>query len=174
MATKKVWTDEKYSQLGVSLATLYGHSGNSPAAIAEHYMIIWDSFSSTNERPDSTKISAAIAAESRAISKFQVDGVLTMDEIEDLVMEKTDIVVDSVNDNVVHMDDFMNNWRQVYRVDDSLNGSTLTIHVNKYTKQFDVIQTNDDGESITTHMSALTGAAFLSAVRELQVLLVIR
>lgn len=89
-------------------------------------------------------------------------------------MKKTNIAVESVNDNVVHMDNFMNNWREVHRVDDPVNGTTLTIHVNKYTKQFDVVQTNDEGESITTHMSALTGAAFLNAVRELQVLLVVR
>lgn len=173
MAIKKVWTDEKYNQLGASLAVLYGHSGNSPEAIAAHYMIIWDSFSSANERPDCSKISVAIAAKTRAISKREVDGELTMDD-EGLIMEKTNITEKSVNDNVVHMDDFMNNWRQVYRVDDPVNCTTLTIHVNKYTKQFDVVQTNDDGESITTHMSALTGAAFLSAVRELQVLLVVR
>lgn len=134
-------------------------------------MIIWDSFSSTNERPDCSKISVAIAAETRAMSKREVDGELTMDDEEEVLnMEKTNITEKSVNDNVVHMDDFMNNWRQVYRVDDPVNCTTLTIHVNKYTKQFDVVQTNDDGESITTHMSALTGAAFLNAIRELQVL----
>lgn len=90
-------------------------------------------------------------------------------------MDKTSIsTVEFDNDNVVHMDDYMNNWREVHRVTDEVNGTMLTIHVNRYTKQFDIVQTNDDGESITTHMSALTGGAFLKALRELQVLSVVR
>lgn len=80
MATKKAWTEDKYRELGEMLAQTFGHSRNPALAIAEHYMVMWDQFTSSYERPDPVKLGAAITAELRIIRKSQPDGVLTMDE----------------------------------------------------------------------------------------------
>lgn len=86
MDTKMPWTDEKYTQLGETLAMMYAFTGNSSKTIAEHYMIIWDMFTSRYDRPELCKLTEAIekpaAAMRRARSKSQVDGDLTMDESE--------------------------------------------------------------------------------------------
>jgi len=72
-----------------------------------------------------------------------------------------------LKDNVISLEDYLYSWESVFRIDDPVNGSTLSIYVNTSSRQFDVVQTNDEGESITTHLTADTGKAFLAAINRL-------
>lgn len=55
---------------------------------------------------------------------------------------------------VSYITDQIGTWRELFRHHDEVNGSTLTIYVNDAAKAIDVVQTNDAGESITTHMKS--------------------
>ncbi len=56
--------------------------------------------------------------------------------------------------NVTYISDHIGTWHERLRHYDPVNGTTLNVYVNDLTKEIDVIQTNDEGESITTHLSA--------------------
>ena len=69
--------------------------------------------------------------------------------------------------NVIKIDGFFDSWKKVFEANDPVNGTSLTIYSNGRTKQFDVVQTNDEGESITTHLTADSGLNFVRALQDL-------
>lgn len=66
--------------------------------------------------------------------------------------------------DVVHINAFSDAWAKVFRADDEVNGTTLVVFANRRSSEYEIIQTNDYGESITTHMTPELGAAFLEAL----------
>ena len=61
---------------------------------------------------------------------------------------------------VISMQDFRNPWKEVLTIDN--DGSTLQIYLNERTGEAEVVQMNDDGETIRTQLSE-TDAILLSA-----------
>ncbi len=64
--------------------------------------------------------------------------------------------------NVTYISDHVGTWNEKLRHYDPVNGTTLSVYVNDKTNEIDVVQTNDEGESITTHLSAASFDALFS------------
>lgn len=64
--------------------------------------------------------------------------------------------------NVMKISDYIGKWREVYSHEDKINGTMLVAYVNDRTKELDIVQTNSDGESITTHFNEDHGLLFIT------------
>lgn len=64
--------------------------------------------------------------------------------------------------NIVYLSDRIGKWSESFRHHDVVNGTMISVWLNDTTKDIDVVQTNDDGEAITTHLSGDHAALFVS------------
>ncbi len=64
--------------------------------------------------------------------------------------------------NVTQITDYIGKWREVYRHSDDENGVTLVVFINDRTAELDIVQTNDEGESITTRLGKDAGLLFVA------------
>lgn len=66
--------------------------------------------------------------------------------------------------NVTYISDHIGTWIEKFHHYDAVNGTTLVAFMNDKTNEVDIVQTNDDGESITTHLSKDAAVTLLAGM----------
>lgn len=66
--------------------------------------------------------------------------------------------------DVVRMSDFVYPWKEILTVDNECN--TCHVYLNTGTGEIEIVQINDDGESIRTQFDTVETASLVSAIEK--------
>lgn len=68
--------------------------------------------------------------------------------------------------NVIDMDDYRDKWKELFRFTDEVSGSIMIVNANNLTGDVDVMQTNDEGETIVTHLNSILTRLLVDSLTE--------
>jgi len=72
----------------------------------------------------------------------------------------------NTNDKVVSLADYAydRSWTEVFRTE-SVQGTSMTVHVNKQTGEFDVVLMNNEGEAIPMQLNTVDSMSLVAATK---------